>query len=84
LTSLIGRQGGNALKSLFGFEAESADGDPQMDLARRVIRTVADAAEIASRNDNESDTAIADAYRQAAGRNLPLAVRAAMLSGPIT
>ena len=84
LSSLLGRRGGQALKSLFGFEAESAYGDPQLDVARRVVRTMADAADIASRSDSESDAAVSAAYRTAAERNLPPAVRAAMLTGPTT
>ena len=83
LASLLGRRGG-ALRSLFGFEAESVGADPQYELAKRVVRTVADAADIASRNDNESDAAIAAAIQQAANKNLPPAVRAAMLTGPVT
>ncbi|MBT8099137.1 MAG: hypothetical protein KJO82_05275 [Gammaproteobacteria bacterium] len=82
LTSILGRGGGQALRSLFGFEAEAASGNPQFEVAKRVIRTVADASATASRDGDESDAAVARAFGSAASRNLPPAIRAAMVSEP--
>ncbi|MGB5347662.1 MAG: hypothetical protein WBN23_15960 [Woeseia sp.] len=82
LLSMLAKGSGSQLRSLFGFEMEYGFGDPQLEIAKRVVRTVADAADIAGRSDDESDSAIAAAFRQAADNNLPVAVRAAMLAGP--
>lgn len=83
LQSLLARGGAPAIRSLFGFEMETGADDPQYEVARRVVRTVADAADIASRVNVDNDSAVWSAYRKAAERHLPMAVRAAMISSPV-
>lgn len=81
LQSLLARGGGRMVRSMFGFEMEANGVDPQVEVARRVIRTVAEAADVASRNGFDSEAAVADAFRRASANNLPPAIRASLIAG---
>ena len=83
LTGLLNRGGGRMVRSMFGFELEATHDDPRTEVARRVLRTVADAANSASRNGHDSETAVFGAFREASDLHLPPAIRASLIALPV-